>query len=866
MLCRMNTTRTSMHSPLRVLLVDDSLEFLSSVRRFLATTPWANIVGSATTAAEALSLVKSRNPDLVLMDITLPDSSGIEATRAIKRLPESPHVAMLSLHDNAEYRFHAREAGAIGYIVKSAMEIALPQLLETLCGLGHNVVSKVVDSVPVLARAALQESEERLRLALEAGDMGIFDWDLVTDVLTCSPEFARLHGRRLDQVDGSFASYTHCIHAEDLSLINVTLETARQHHTPYQNKYRVIWADGTTHWIQTKGRFQYNANGEPVRMTGVGQDITHSMQSMLDLQDKQLRLSALFDSNPQCVKLIDPRGKVREMNHAGLALLGLDTSENIIGHSMERFIAPEYLAQVQAFYADVVNGSSGQFNFEIVCADGTRRLVESHAVPLICPNNNETCALSLTIDITERKEAEDQLRFLAHHDTLTDLPNRLLFTDRLQQAMLDGKRHQRLIGVVMLGLDRFKTVNDSLGHDVGDALLQATAARLHEAVRPSDTIARFGSDEFAILLSDMDKSEDAPLVVQRILNAFRLPFNIHGYELYASACLGATLHPTDNPNADAEALLRYAETALYRAKEEGQGTCQFYNAAMTQRANDDMALERALRHAIERNELQVHYQPIVNLQTGHVQGMEALLRWNHPELGAISPARFIPIAEESGLIIPIGEWVLHQACTQMRAWRDAGHSVMHVAVNISPRQFRKPNLTDRIFEILKETGLDGFHLELEITESMLLTNIESTIAMMQRLDEHGVRFAIDDFGTGYSSLSYLKRFPIDVLKIDQSFVRDITTDTDDAAIVRAIVTLAHSLGMTVVAEGVETAEQVEFLCNNDCDTIQGYYVARPSSAELLSPLFDHGINVPLCAERTDTAPFTSRRTKRSRQQ
>ena len=861
----MDTPEKRTHSPLRVLLVDDSLEFLSAVRRFLVTTPWASIVGSATTAAEALLLVKSRNPDLVLMDITLPDSSGIEATRAIKRLPDAPHVAMLSLHDNAEYRFHAREAGAMGYIVKSAMEGALPELLESLCGVSNNTVASLVDSAPELARAALEESEERLRLALRSGDMGTFDWDLISNVLSCSPEFAHLHGRRLDQVDGSFASYAHCIHAEDLAGVKQTLETARQQKKPYMHKYRVIWSDASTHWILCKGRFQFQENGAPKRMTGIAQDITDATLNLHNLQDKQLRLSALFDSNPQCVKLIDQRGVVREMNHAGIALLGLDESEDVIGHSIVNFIAPEYLEQVQAFYAQVMDGNPGQFTFEIVCADGTRRLVESHAVPLVCPSTDETCALSLTIDITERKEAEDQLRFIAHHDSLTDLPNRLLFTDRLQQAMLDGERHKRLIGVVMLGLDRFKTVNDSLGHDVGDALLLATAQRLNEAVRPSDTVARFGSDEFAILLSDMDKSEDAPLVVQRILNVFRHPFNIHGYELYASACLGATLHPADNPNADAEALLRNADTALYRAKEEGQGTCQFYNAAMTQRANDDMALERALRHAIELDELQVHYQPIVNLRTGHVQGMEALLRWNHPELGAISPARFIPIAEESGLIIPIGEWVLRQACSQMRIWHDAGRKDLHVAVNISPRQFRKPNLADRIFEILDEAGLDGFHLELEITESMLIANVESTLVMMRRLDARGVRFAIDDFGTGYSSLSYLKRFPIDVLKIDQSFVRDITTDADDAAIVRAIVTLAHSLGMSVVAEGVETYAQVEFLCKNDCDTIQGYYIARPNSADLLTPMFDSGINVPLCPETGSATPNIEHRAKRTRQ-
>ncbi|MHB8534862.1 MAG: EAL domain-containing protein [Sulfuricaulis sp.] len=840
---------------LRVLLVDDNAGFISAVSRHLALQPWARVVGSAGSAAEAIRLAQQLAPDVILMDVMMPDMNGIEATREFKRQPDAPRVVILTLHDNAEYRYHARLAGADGFVAKSEFEAALPLLIERLFSAPRPIGAVPDDRewrVSELAHAALRESEERLRVALEAGDMGIFDWNIATGVLTWSLEHARIFGLRPEQFDGSYESFTRCVHPEDLPELIETMNSARRDRTLFRHKYRVICPDGSQRWIHGKGRFTYDVEGNATRMTGVVVDISDTMRMLRDLDEKKSRLCAIFDNDPQCIKLIDRQGIIREINRAGANLLAVENPEALIGKSMLEFIVPDQRETMQAYLESVLNGNRGDLEFEVVRADGLHRWFESLSVPINNPANDETLALAISLDITERRRTEERLSFLSNHDGLTGLPNRHLFTDRLQQAMIEADRHGRFVGVAFLDLDRFKNINDTLGHDTGDAALIAAANRLREAVRPSDTVARLGGDEFAFVLADMAKPGDAPIVVQRILNTFLNPFVIDGREHFLSACLGITLYPVDETNA--EALLSNADNAMHRAKESGRSSCQFYTAEMTRRAHEDMALEGALRRAIARNELALHYQPIVNLTSGHILGLEALLRWQHPERGLISPAHFIPLAEESGLIIPIGAWALKQACVQMRNWRDTGYNDLHVSVNMSSRQFREPDLAEWIMNILADTGLEGLRLEVELTESMLLTNVENTVGLMRQLDAGGVRFAIDDFGTGYSSLSYLKRFPIDVLKIDQSFVRDITTDSDDAAIVRAIITMAHSLGIQTVAEGVETGAQLKFLRENGCDAIQGYYFSKPLPAEDITRLLAGKKSLSMNDRRRNTNP------------
>ncbi len=428
----------------------------------------------------------------------------------------------------------------------------------------------------------------------------------------------------------------------------------------------------------------------------------------------------------------------------------------------------------------------------------------------------------------ERKQAEQRIMEMATHDVLTGLPNRNLLLDRIAQALAHDRRSQEQAAVLFIDLDHFKVINDSLGHDVGDLLLQEVATRLITAARGEDTVARRGGDEFIVLLPNITGPQDAEAVAQKILNGLMQPYYIHGKELHIGSSIGISLFPDDG--RDVEVLLKNSDIAMYHAKESGRNNYQFFSSEMNRRSVERHSLGVDLRHALERNELLLYFQPVVDMPSAKLIGMEVLLRWQHSKQGLIPPSGFIPLAEETGMIVPIGEWVLRQSCLQIKAWQSQGYDVPKLAVNLSAQQFRQKTLVADIARILAETGVEGRCLTLEITESMLVENIEKTILALQQLNALGLEISIDDFGTGYSSLSYLKRYPINTLKIDRSFVRDIATDPNDAAIIAAIIAMARSLKMKVIAEGVETEEQLAFLMQQECGCYQGYYFSKPLPA------------------------------------
>jgi diguanylate cyclase (GGDEF)-like protein/PAS domain S-box-containing protein len=514
---------------------------------------------------------------------------------------------------------------------------------------------------------------------------------------------------------------------------------------------------------------------------------------------------------------------------------GLD---RLLGHVHEedRGTAKQALADL------VRTGTFAAQNVRMLRPDGSVRHVRLHAQGSPDAAGTIMRVAGSIQDVTELREAEQRIRYLAYFDRPTGLPNRQFFVERLTQALTAARRHHRQLGVLTLDLDQFKRINDTLGHAVGNELLLEVAQRLTGTLRledvvaagnlPVDTkegVARLDGDEFSLLISDLAHYHDAAKVARRLLEELRKPFRVGGQEVFVTASVGMALYPLDGE--DAESLMKNAGAAMHFAKEQGRDNYQFYSRAMNATALEKLSLESQLRKALERDEFLLHYQPKIHSGSRKIVGLEALIRWRHPELGMVPPSQFIPVAEESGLIVPIGDWVLRAACAQNEAWRRSGYPAVHVAVNIAMLHFRQGNLVASIGDALERTGLDPSLLEIELTESMLMQSVDTTLETLHRLKEMGVRLAIDDFGTGYSSLSYLKRFPLDTLKIDRSFIRDLPRDAEDAAITKAIIAMSHSLRLAVVAEGVETTEQLAFLQQHGCDVVQGYLFSRPVNAD-----------------------------------
>jgi diguanylate cyclase (GGDEF)-like protein len=466
----------------------------------------------------------------------------------------------------------------------------------------------------------------------------------------------------------------------------------------------------------------------------------------------------------------------------------------------------------------------------------SKRRHESHLEEMVEERTRKlaTANASLREEIAERKRAEEQVNYLSYYDPLTNLPNQELFRAALTSALTIAQSNCRQLAMILFSIDRFKKFNDTLGHEVASQLLRVVAERLAACVRDGDVVARFDGDEFSLLLPHVCGAEDAMKIAQRTQEALKVPFELNGHTLYLTASFGISLYPEDG--SDGQLLMQNASVALFRAKQQGGNTLQFYTADMNTKALERLRLENDLRCALEREEFLVYYQPLISSDTGRITGMEALVRWQHAERGLVSPAEFIPLAEETGLIVPIGEWVLRTACAQNKAWQDAGFDPLRVAVNFSARQFEQSNLSELIAQVLHDTELKACYLELELTESAVMKNAVLSVGILRELRGMGIHVSIDDFGTGYSSLSYLRRFPINKLKIDQSFVREINTNESDSEIVRAVIALAHSLKLKVVAEGVETDEQLAFLHLLKCDEMQGYLFSKPVPAQAFEEL------------------------------
>jgi diguanylate cyclase (GGDEF)-like protein/PAS domain S-box-containing protein len=549
----------------------------------------------------------------------------------------------------------------------------------------------------------------------------------------------------------------------------------------------------------------------------------------------QVTLNSIGDAVLSC----DVAGRVTYLNKVAERLTGW-TGEKAEGRPIEdvfRIVDATTRAPIPSPMAMAIREDRTVLlapNSVLIRDDGVEAAIEDSAAPIHDRHGRVTGAVMVFHDVSTTRALSLNLAHQAQHDSLTDLPNRLLLDDRLTHAMVIARRHSVKLAVLYLDLDRFKNVNDSVGHVIGDRLLQIIAQRLSGCVRGSDTVSRLGGDEFVILLSEVTAGQDAAVSAEKVLRAVSAPVDIDGHHLHPSASIGIAIYPEDGE--DAVSLLKHADFAMYHAKDCGRSNFQFFRQDMNIRAQERQAIEDGLRQALERDELTLYYQPIVDLWSGSPTGVEALLRWRHPNRGLLFPQQFVPIAEECGLILPIGRWAMREACRQLRAWQDAGLSPLRVAVNVSAVELRHKDFIEGVRQCLADTGLAAHHLELELTETFLMQDSASTTMVLNSLKEVGVQLALDDFGTGYSSLSHLKGFPIDTLKIDQAFVGELNSNPNDASIVRAVIGLGRSLNIRVVAEGVETAAQLARLQEQRCPEGQGYYFSRPVTADELPRL------------------------------
>ncbi len=575
----------------------------------------------------------------------------------------------------------------------------------------------------------------------------------------------------------------------------------------------------------------YLVHGEPLaidsRQAGLVIVYTDISEQHASAEREQLA-QMVFTHTPAGIVLTDEAQRIISINPATTKMTGYEAFE-LLGHTVFSLLDDSCAAQTEDLNLALIEKGNWHDELPILRKTGASFPAGVRINRVNDPQHRSTGHhVWILADITERKEAEERMRHIAQHDPLTGLPNRLALHMRLAQLLPESRRHQWRLAIMFIDLDRFKIINDTLGHQIGDELLREVACRLSGVVRETDFVARLGGDEFVIILPGIASPGDAALVASKIISALSMPIEAEGHELHTSPSIGISIFPDDGPDGDS--ILKNADTAMYHAKSAGRNNYQFFAADMNHAATERLDIERKLRHAIARNELALCYQPQFSANGTKPTGVEALLRWHHPTDGMISPDRFIPVAEETGLIVNIGEWVLRQACIEMKHWIDAGLKPLRVAVNVSARQLRRRDFCETVAGALAESGLPAELLELEITESSVMENPQDAIQILESLGRMGVTLAIDDFGTGYSSLAYLKLFPIDHLKIDRSFVRDIELDLNDRAIAFGTIALAHSLGLRVIAEGVETPEQLDLLSNNGCDEVQGYLFSKPLSS------------------------------------
>ncbi len=838
---------------MNILIVDDIPDNRVLLRGLLESRGYR--VEEAANGLEAFDRARAEPPDLIISDILMPEMDGFALCRIVKSIEKLRHIPFvfytatyLNQHDEdlglwlgaSRYIHKPQEPkpflDMIDRVIAECRDGALsvrhpPEDFETLLEAKYR--DRLTEKLDKKSRDVERLRREQALILLSASE-GIMGMDLEGNHTVVNAAAAHMLGYEAGELIGGH-NHSLCHHTRaDGSLFpeeECPIHACMRDGQARQQVEDVFWRKDGSGFPVEYSSSPLLENGEIKGVMVIFRDIAERRRA----EERQRLATSVFDNTAEGIVITDADGNVVEVNRAFTEILGY-TREEMIGHNPRLWKSGRHAAN---FYHDLWRSlaKTGQWRGEI-----WNRRKDGSAFPawltistVTDDNGRLTHYVGVFSDISGIKHSQEQLHHLAHHDALTDLPNRQLLNERLEQAIKRAERHAIHLAVFFFDLDYFKHINDSLGHPAGDRLLKGVAERLSGGLRREDTVARIGGDEFVLLLEDVGAPEKAAVAAQKLMVSLTEPFHLEDRQIAISASVGIALYPQDG--TDPATLLRNADAAMYRAKEEGRDTCRFYTEELTRNAFERVSLENDLRQAIARNELLLLYQPQIDLQSGQFIGVEALIRWQHPQLGRVSPLKFIPLAEECGLIHPIGDWVLRTACLQGRAWLERGIEFGQIAVNLAGPQIQRGGLADTLEAVLAKTGFPAARLELEVTEGFIMRQAESGIRELASIRRLGATLAIDDFGTGYSSLSYLKRLPIQKIKLDQSFVRDLPDDPNDAAIANAVIALGKSMGLSVIAEGVETQEQADFLKHAGCREAQGYLYSQPIDAEMIETLF-----------------------------
>jgi diguanylate cyclase (GGDEF)-like protein/PAS domain S-box-containing protein len=804
----------AMRKPIHVMIVEDERIVALHLRQQLARLGYDRTsVHSA--GINALKAIETDAPDIILMDIRIDgDLDGIETAAGIPEHLMIP-IIYLSAYSEDTTLERARQTRPYGFLLKPFSEREL-----------HATIQMALERREV--ELALRESQERLSLAMHAARMSCWEVDVSTRKMhsTGLAQFLPDENQSAETITESWEDFLHRVASDDRDMVRKAFEYAVLHGEFYDVVFRGQQSEGTQSWFRARGKSYINDRKGTQRIIGVMQDITDQRLT----NDKLRQAMTVFETTQDGILILDPDLNITSANRAYCQITGADPM-NVVG-SPPYMIVPE--AFPPAFYQELFHTlrTRRQWHREIETRDMSGNPI-SIMMQIIAVEDDDgvlTHFVAMISDRTAIRQAEQELHYLAQYDGLTGLPNRLLATDRLNRAIERCERTGSVVACLFLDLDDFKNINDTLGHAAGDQVLLIVATRIKALTDRTDTIARLGGDEFLIIRENMHSEAAAGNLASHIIHELQKPFYIVGHELTLSASIGIALYP-ENAHSPQD-LIRLADTAMYAAKDQGRRTYAFYKSEMTESATHYMTRSLELRRGLEKGELTLYYQPQVDAKTGEMTGTETLIRWNHPQNGILGPAEIIPIAEQSGLIVEIGQWVLEESCAQARRWQDEGFDPIRIAVNVSVRQMRTPGFAKTVQTVLANTGLAPKWLEIEVTESMIQDE-DIMIDTLHELRAVGVSVAIDDFGTGYSCLRSIKSLPIERIKIDRAFIKGIPQNTDDAALAEAMIAMARTLGLKVTAEGVETAAQRDFLHRQGCNELQGFLFSKPVPAEQL---------------------------------